>query len=46
LHADPKFPDCPPGEKRTLRGWLSFHEGDDIEGELRRIEDSGWDCLD
>lgn len=42
LHSDPKFPDCPPGEKRTVRGWLSFYEGDDIEAELQRIEQSGW----
>ena len=35
-----------PALVRNRFGWLSFHEGDDIEGELRRIEDSGWDCLD
>lgn len=37
LHADPKFPDCPPGQTRRLRGWLSFHEGADIGAELRRL---------
>jgi hypothetical protein len=42
LHADPKFPDCPPGETRTLRGWLSFHEGTNIAAELDRIERTGW----
>jgi hypothetical protein len=42
LHSDPKFPDCPPGETRRLRGWLSFYEGDDIEAEIRRIEGTGW----
>jgi hypothetical protein len=42
LHSDPKFPDCPPGETRTVRGWLSFYEGTDIDGELRRIETLGW----
>ncbi len=42
LHADPKFPDCPPGETRRLRGWLSFYEGDDIDAELHRIEATGW----
>lgn len=42
LHSDPKFPDCPPGETRRVRGWLSFYEGTDIEGELRRIERTGW----
>jgi hypothetical protein len=38
LHADPKFPDCPPGETRDLRGWLSFYEGEDVRAEFRRIE--------
>lgn len=42
LHSDPKFPDCPPGETRTLRGWLSFYEGTDIEGELKRLESLAW----
>jgi hypothetical protein len=42
LHADPKFPDCPPGETRRLKGWLSFYEGTDVESEFRRIESTGW----
>ncbi len=42
LHSDPKFPDCPPGASRTLRGWVSFYEGDDINGEFRRIDATGW----
>lgn len=42
LHSDPKFPDCPAGEMRSLRGWLSFYEGTDIRAELRRIESTGW----
>ena len=42
LHSDPKFPDCAPGETQTLRGWLSFFEGADIDAELRRIEALGW----
>lgn len=42
LHSDPRFPDCPPGETRRLKGWLSFYEGDDIDGELKRIEATGW----
>lgn len=37
IHADPKFPDCAPGETKRLRGWLSFHEGADVEAELNRI---------
>lgn len=42
LHADPKFPDCEPGETQTLRGRLSFYEGEDILSELERIERTGW----
>jgi peptidoglycan/xylan/chitin deacetylase (PgdA/CDA1 family) len=38
LHADPVLEDCPTGESRTVRGWLSFYEGSDIEAELRRIK--------
>jgi hypothetical protein len=37
LHSDPQVPDCPPGETRRVRGWLSFHEGADIDAELRRL---------
>ena len=42
LHSDPKFPDCAPGETQTLRGWLSFFEGADIDAELERIKSLGW----
>jgi len=42
LHSDEQFPDCAPGEARRLRGWLSFYEGNDIEGEFQRIEQTGW----
>jgi hypothetical protein len=42
LHADPQFPDCPPGQTRHLRGWLSFFEGTDINAEFQRIESTGW----
>jgi len=42
LHADPKFPDCPPGATVRLRGWLSFYEGPDLDRELKRIEQTGW----
>jgi hypothetical protein len=42
MHSDPKFPDCPPGETRRLRGWLSFHEGDNIEAEFRRLDTVAW----
>lgn len=42
LHSDPTFGDCKPGETKTLRGWLSFYEGTDIESEFRRIDSTGW----
>ncbi|MCY2954448.1 MAG: hypothetical protein NTU53_21165 [Planctomycetota bacterium] len=42
IHSDPKFPDCPAGQRRVLYGWLSFYEGNDIRGELKRIETTGW----
>ncbi len=42
MHSDPVFADCPPGETTRLRGWLSFYEGTDIKGELKRIEATGW----
>ena len=37
FHADPKFPDCPPGKTVRLRGWLSFYEGGDVEAEFARL---------
>ena len=37
LHSDPQVPDCPPGETKRARGWLSFFEGDDLDAELRRL---------
>ena len=42
LHADPKIPDCEPGETQRLVGWLSFYEGDDLDAELERIEKTEW----
>lgn len=39
LHADPKFPDCPPGETREVFGRLSFFQGKDIDAELNRIKE-------
>lgn len=38
LHSDPQVEDCPPGESRSLHGWLSFYEGDNIEAELNRLK--------
>ena len=37
LHSDPRVEDCPPGESRSVRGWVSFYEGREIQAELRRI---------
>ncbi|HXJ56572.1 MAG TPA: hypothetical protein VNU68_07915 [Verrucomicrobiae bacterium] len=37
LHADPKFPDCPPGDSRKLRGWLSFYQGTNVQAEFDRL---------
>ncbi|MGD9644940.1 MAG: hypothetical protein AB7U73_04455 [Pirellulales bacterium] len=42
LHSDPKFNDAAPGASQSLRGWLSFYEGSDIDGELARIEAVNW----
>ncbi len=41
-HADPQFEDIPPGESRTVYGWFSFYEGEDIQREFDRIEKTGW----
>jgi hypothetical protein len=43
FHSDPKFPDLEPGQEATLKGWLSFYEGTDIEAEFNRIEETGWE---
>jgi peptidoglycan/xylan/chitin deacetylase (PgdA/CDA1 family) len=42
LHSDPQFADCPMGETRHVFGRLSFYEGTDLAGELRRIDATGW----
>jgi len=38
LHSDPVVEDCPPGQTKQVRGWLSFYEGTDIEAELARLK--------
>jgi hypothetical protein len=38
LHADPVVEDCPPGQTRSVRGWLSFYEGSDVRTELKRLK--------
>jgi hypothetical protein len=42
LHSDPKFADAAPGSTQRLRGWLSFYDGTDLDGELARIEATNW----
>lgn len=42
LHADPKFPDCAPGQTVEIRGWLSFFSGPTPEAEFDRIRNSGF----
>ena len=42
MHSDPQFADCAPGETQRIRGWLSFYEGTQIESELQRIAQLGW----
>lgn len=37
LHSDPVVEDCGSGESKSVRGWLSFYEGGDIDGELERL---------
>ena len=38
MHSDPQFPDCPPGKTSRLKGWLSFYQGTDLDGEIERIK--------
>lgn len=38
LHSDPQVPDCAPGETQSVHGWVSFFEGEEIGGELKRLE--------
>jgi hypothetical protein len=46
LHSDPVGEDCPPGETKAVRGWLSFYEGTDIEAEFSRLEPRMFDKAD
>jgi len=36
LHADPQFPDCPPGDTVRLHGSLQFYQGHDIDKIIRQ----------
>jgi hypothetical protein len=42
FHSDPTFKDCSPGQTSVVYGWLSFYQGSDVEGEFKRIENTGW----
>ena len=42
LHADPQFPDCPPGETKRLHGRFSFFEGTNVFREMLRIDRTEW----
>jgi hypothetical protein len=35
--------DCPPGQTKAVRGWLSFYEGSDIDAELKRLKAVAFD---
>ncbi|WP_422083617.1 polysaccharide deacetylase family protein [Ulvibacterium sp.] len=39
LHADPKFPDCPPGETVSLEGVLWLYEGTEIDKKIQEVMD-------
>ena len=39
MKCDPVVEDCPPGESRSVRGWISFHEGANIDAELKRLKE-------
>jgi hypothetical protein len=45
LHADPVVEDCPPGQSKSVRGWLSFYEGADIDAELRRLRKIAFEAV-
>lgn len=42
LHADPRLPDCPPGETVSARGVLAFVEAADVDEAIARVESTGW----
>jgi peptidoglycan/xylan/chitin deacetylase (PgdA/CDA1 family) len=39
MHADPVVEDCLPGKTKSVRGWLSFYEGADVDTELKRLKE-------
>lgn len=37
IHADPIFPDCPPGQTVRVQGGMWFYEGSEIADEIERL---------
>ncbi|MEL0096280.1 MAG: polysaccharide deacetylase family protein [Planctomycetaceae bacterium] len=40
IHSDPQFDDLEPGASQTIRGWISFYEGRNVESEMMRLQNS------
>ena len=38
LHADPKFPDCPPGQTVEAHGIITFYEGADVKARIQELQ--------
>ena len=43
MHADPAFPDCPPGQTVEAIGILAFHEGSDVMLRIRELQTKHFD---
>ena len=43
MHADPAFPDCPPGQTVEANGILAFHEGSDVRLRIRELQTKHFD---
>jgi hypothetical protein len=39
-HCDPQLPDCKAGQTQRARGVISFYEGDDLQSEFRRLDET------
>ena len=37
IHSDPKFPDLKPGDASSIKGWVWFYEGENVDEELQRL---------
>jgi hypothetical protein len=38
MHADPAFPDCPPGQTVEAIGILTFYEGTDVKARISELQ--------